>query len=577
MPKVSIILTSYNHEKYIRAAIESVLAQSFGDYELIIVDDCSSDNSWEIIQAYDDPRIVAIRNDTNRRMAIYYNLYRCSGEYVAVHHSDDVWEPTKLQKQVEFLEEHPEIAACFTRAQFIDEDGALFYPPKGSSFFGCFDPPNRERLEWLRYFYEVGNGLCHPSVLIRKDMYEKYKLFTYGLAQFPDFMMWIRLCLYEDIYILSEKLTLFRVHGSNTSGDRLDTRIRLSIEYTFILDEFLRITDLDDFLVVFPSANQYLTSKGMVIPFALARTLLEHTLPQARYLGLRMLYHELNDPTSAAHIKDLYGYTYKDYIGDTGKYDVFNITKALLTLNSSLFVDTGNGFNEHERIGLQVYVTANGSFHAAFNLEEIAANKTIKGLRYDPDEGRYLSLCLDKVEIDGQNANVQSNALLKTNGFDLFLTIDPIFILNHNTTPYHNVDISGFVRLPIEAEFEWVTQEQMRIREENHMLAEELTVVQSAHEVLQVEHGRLQSAHEVLQVEHGRLQSAHEVLQVEHGRLQSEREILSGNLAATNNRLYYLNGQKDALQETLTNIRNSRTLRFFSRFTKLRDIFYDDK
>src|ERR1700690_1971582 len=104
-PKVSVFLTSFNHAKYLRGSIDSVLHQTFSDFELIILDDASTDDSWQIIQSYSDPRIQTFRNKTN--LGGYFPGAfpgMASAEYIAVHHSDDLWEPEKLEKQVPFLD-----------------------------------------------------------------------------------------------------------------------------------------------------------------------------------------------------------------------------------------------------------------------------------------------------------------------------------------------------------------------------------------------------------------------------------------------------------------------------------------
>ena len=90
IPSVSIILTSYNHEKFIREAINSVLNQTYTDFELIVWDDASTDASWEIIQSYQDPRIKVFRNEVNERKVINKALLsgHVSGRYVAIHHSE---------------------------------------------------------------------------------------------------------------------------------------------------------------------------------------------------------------------------------------------------------------------------------------------------------------------------------------------------------------------------------------------------------------------------------------------------------------------------------------------------------
>ena len=126
MPKISVILTSFNHEKFIREAIDSVLNQTFTDFELIIWDDASTDNSWAIINTYSDPRIKVFRNDETKRGVHGINISIseiASGEYIAIHHSDDIWEVDKLKKQVEFLEDHAGIGAVFTHVLAIDERG----------------------------------------------------------------------------------------------------------------------------------------------------------------------------------------------------------------------------------------------------------------------------------------------------------------------------------------------------------------------------------------------------------------------------------------------------------------------
>jgi glycosyltransferase involved in cell wall biosynthesis len=98
-----VILTSYNHAKYLPASIESVLNQTFQDFELIIVDDASTDESWSIIQRYTDPRIQTCQNSSNEYTVYGINKAiseRASGEYIAIHHSDDMWDPSKLEKQI---------------------------------------------------------------------------------------------------------------------------------------------------------------------------------------------------------------------------------------------------------------------------------------------------------------------------------------------------------------------------------------------------------------------------------------------------------------------------------------------
>ena len=197
IPKVTVILTSFNHAKYIGEAIESVLAQTFTDFELIIWDDASEDNSWEIINRYSDSRILKFRNETTMRGI--YNINKAisevaKGRYIAIHHSDDIWVPEKLEKQLGFLKNNPKYGAVFTKVMAISDSGEVVDDPD-NYYASIFDQDNRSRHEWLNHFFTKGNVLCHPSVLIDKKCYEACGLYRYGLAQMGDFDMWVRLCL----------------------------------------------------------------------------------------------------------------------------------------------------------------------------------------------------------------------------------------------------------------------------------------------------------------------------------------------------------------------------------------------
>ncbi|MBR0061940.1 MAG: glycosyltransferase family 2 protein, partial [Selenomonadaceae bacterium] len=202
MPKVSVILTSYNHAAYVAAAIESVLNQTFADFELLIIDDGSKDNSREIIKNFDDVRIKTFLYAENRGpvLAIRDAVQSARGEYIAVHHSDDLWALDKLDKQVKFLDANPNYAACFTWVEFVDEQGNLRELDDKDFYKSVFDKPNRSRAEWLNYFFYNANCLCHPSAMVRREAYEKYHLLDlHGFWQLPDYLMWIRLCFHAEI------------------------------------------------------------------------------------------------------------------------------------------------------------------------------------------------------------------------------------------------------------------------------------------------------------------------------------------------------------------------------------------
>jgi O-antigen biosynthesis protein len=331
-PKVSIFLTSYNHAKYLRESIDSALHQTFSDFELIILDDASTDDSWAIINSYSDPRIRAFRNKTNR-LGDFPELFpqAANGEYLAIHHSDDIWELNKLEKQVAYLNNHPDIGAVFTNAMIIDEQGKPF-EDKTHFYYNIFNQPNRTRHEWLKFFFNLGNALCHPSVLIRKVCYEQCGLYRYGLFQLPDFDMWIRLCLKYEIHVMPKKLVRFRVreYEENVSGNQPEKRIRSMYEFYKTLENYKKIERFDDLVKVFPKAEKYNRGDETDIHFSLAMIALEEKpFIFTELFGLNILFELISDPIRSANIKRLYNFDYMNFIDLTGKHEIFSQEKIV--------------------------------------------------------------------------------------------------------------------------------------------------------------------------------------------------------------------------------------------------------
>ena len=124
-PLVSVLMPVYNAEKYLAASIGSILAQTYGDFELLICDDASTDGSLEIVRSFDDTRMTLLTNRENLGNAATRNrlIEHASGEYVAVLDADDTAEPDRLARQVDFLERNPEIGLCGSWVNVIGHDG----------------------------------------------------------------------------------------------------------------------------------------------------------------------------------------------------------------------------------------------------------------------------------------------------------------------------------------------------------------------------------------------------------------------------------------------------------------------
>ena len=125
--KISVIITSYNYEHYIKDAVESVLNQTFRDFELIIIDDCSTDNSAEIIKNFSDERIKFIQNDKNYglKYSIQKALQSAQGEWIAFLESDDLWVPDTLEIRLKYAEKYSDVGIIFNDVEEFGDEGWL--------------------------------------------------------------------------------------------------------------------------------------------------------------------------------------------------------------------------------------------------------------------------------------------------------------------------------------------------------------------------------------------------------------------------------------------------------------------
>ncbi|MEG4280750.1 glycosyltransferase [Microcoleus sp. MON1_C1] len=335
MPKVSVVMASYNHEKYVAETIESVLSQTYQDWEFIITDDGSPDGTVDVMKRFDDARIKLFCFSQNQGACTAMNncIQEAKGEYIAVINSDDAWMPEKLEKQVKFLDEHPEKGAIFGYAQIIDEEGKKI-TEENHFYSQVFIQPNRTRFEWLRHFFFNGNCLCHPSILIRKHCYDDIGLYDERFALLPDFDFWIRLCIKYEIFIMPESLVKFRIRlqEANASGNKPETQMRHHLEFSQILKNYISPDTLNIFLDIFPVSARIegiesrLNIKDIEVelaPFIIAMFAIRHSNPAHRYFCFDILYQMYSQKELAQKLKQKYSFDFSDLIKLAGEQDVF--------------------------------------------------------------------------------------------------------------------------------------------------------------------------------------------------------------------------------------------------------------
>jgi glycosyltransferase involved in cell wall biosynthesis/septal ring factor EnvC (AmiA/AmiB activator) len=358
MPRVSVIMASYNHENYVAEAIQSILDQTYEDWELIVTDDGSSDGTVDVIKTFKDSRIKLFCWLKNQGACAAANhcLKEAQGELIAILNSDDAFLPNKLEKQVTFLDKNPDVGAIFSYAQIIDEEGneiasdSPFYP-------GIFIQPNRNRFEWLKYFLLNDNCLCHPSALIRKACYDEIGWYDERYAQLPDLDLWIRLCIKHEIHITPENLVKFRINQNQASANIPENSSRHFLELIQILKNYLNPEIVDNLLNIFPvTAN--LEEAGVstkinqidtdLAPFLLSMVAFRVDRPAQRYFCFDLLYQMYADQDLAQKLREQYFFDFSKLTELAKEQDIFGVvsldrlnqTEAVLGQSQSQLQET---------------------------------------------------------------------------------------------------------------------------------------------------------------------------------------------------------------------------------------------
>ncbi len=239
-PQVSVVINSYNHASYVHQSIQSILDQSFQDFEIVVTDDGSTDGTPDVIKDFDDPRIHLEVWNQNRGISHAKNatIARARGEFVAILDSDDFALPGQLASQVAFLEGNPQVAAVFGLPRTVDERGMAV--PGFFDFTLPLSMSDQSQSGWLNYFFFRGNCLCDPTTMIRRSVLKQLGDYDPRYTNLQDFDMWVRLCAGHEIHVMREELTGYRIcdNNANISAPRLDTALRTNFEYAQILKQY---------------------------------------------------------------------------------------------------------------------------------------------------------------------------------------------------------------------------------------------------------------------------------------------------------------------------------------------------
>jgi glycosyltransferase involved in cell wall biosynthesis len=215
-PTISVLMPVYNSERYIRVAIESVLIQTFDDFELLALDGGSADGSLAILREFEskDARLRVISKENLRLVPSLNEMIRIArGRYLARMDSDDICRPQRFERQVAYLDAHPECVAAGSTALFLD--------PQGMPLCECHYEPTHEEIDAL-HLTGIESRLCHPSVMLRRDAVINIGMYREEYCYSEDLDLFLRLAEVGRLVNLPEVLLEYRHHVRSVCYTRPD-------------------------------------------------------------------------------------------------------------------------------------------------------------------------------------------------------------------------------------------------------------------------------------------------------------------------------------------------------------------
>src|SRR3990170_628175 len=255
MPEVSVIIPAYNSAQFIGEALQSVFAQTFKDYEILVVDDGSTDHTRKIISEYGDKIKYIFQENAGPAKARNRGIIDAVGIYVAFLDADDLWLPTKLEKQVSMFRQDPELAMVFTENSSFNENGVL-HTSVGKR--KRLMKGNIPRNIFLR------SGVATPTVMVRKEIFNEVGLFEEELYMGEDDNMWVRIAANFKVELIDEPLVKVRYHQKKTTADKsrlyesIETNIKLlSYRYKGLREQIEGVVPLKLSLLQFEIGYHY--------------------------------------------------------------------------------------------------------------------------------------------------------------------------------------------------------------------------------------------------------------------------------------------------------------------------------
>ena len=232
MPKVSVIIPTYNQGRFITSTIDSVINQTYKDFEIIIIVDGSTDDTLERLERFGNKIKIIQQENSERAVARNNGVKNSCGEYLAFLDSDDLWNSNKLEIQVKILDTNPDISLVYSTCERIDENSNKIRPAK------------RQLEGYSGYVYEkllMRNFIVSPTPIVRRNLFEETTGFVTKYIPYEDWEFWIRFSLKGKVEFIPTPLAYYRIHSAQSvktiTAERIEHATTLLLEDSFKLQE----------------------------------------------------------------------------------------------------------------------------------------------------------------------------------------------------------------------------------------------------------------------------------------------------------------------------------------------------
>ena len=314
MAKISILCPSYNHEKYVKYFIESVLNQTEQDFELLILDDCSVDS-----------RIRLIKHEYNKGInaSITDLIENSSSDILCLIASDDILYNNYLERILDLFDKNPESSVVYVSLQKIDTRNQLINETIKLN-------PNISQFEILKQSFLGENMLPSPGMAFKKSAINQFLPLPYGLLNYSDWELHHNLLLNHKVTLTDELLIKYRVSTESASSRSKYTIRRESLETRKLMQPFLNIKDLDLFKSIFEGEySKYGTPTVETIPYFLARIALTSQILEKQKWGYSVLIDYISQKNNMELLHNLYGFDFKQFANLISKLRVSESEKLI--------------------------------------------------------------------------------------------------------------------------------------------------------------------------------------------------------------------------------------------------------